>query len=197
MLHYCWPLEFQDDWNAASAAAVQVIVSRLGPRLPAASLRDLLFPIVWTMVVEYNIAGISGNEDYCAGRAASALAERDDWIQFNALHNGPPTDIEQAESTEKPGQAGVEKHQVWYQELWYLNNADIRSCDISICPDIRVLKLWYRVRRLQPRNPNISNITAPSQSCDIRISWYHSWWTPISEVLWYQRTSGMLQEQGI
>jgi hypothetical protein len=26
------------------------------------------------MVVEYNIAGISRNEDYCAGRAASALA---------------------------------------------------------------------------------------------------------------------------
>ncbi len=45
-------------------------------------------------------------------RAASALAERDDGIQFNALHNGPPTDIEQSGSTEKPGLTGVEKHQV-------------------------------------------------------------------------------------
>ncbi len=44
---------------------------------------------VWTMVVEYNIAWISGNEDYCVGRAASALAGRDNWIQFNVLHYGP------------------------------------------------------------------------------------------------------------
>ncbi len=68
------------------------------------------------MVVEYNIAWICGNEDYCSGRAASALAGRDNWIQFNALHYGPPTDIERAGSTEKPcpESAGVEKHQVWY-----------------------------------------------------------------------------------
>ncbi len=42
----------------------------------------------WLTVVEYNIAWISGNEDYCAGRAARALAGRDNWIQFNALHFG-------------------------------------------------------------------------------------------------------------
>ena len=68
------------------------------------------------MVVEYNIAWISGKEDYCAGRAASALAGRDNSTQFNALHYGPPTDIEHAGSTEKPlagpGPVGVEKHQV-------------------------------------------------------------------------------------
>ncbi len=148
-----------------------------------------LQPYVWTMVVEYNIAWISCNEDYCAGRAASALAWRDNWIQFNALHYGPPTDTEQAGSTEKPGPgpAGEGKYQVWYQEFWYLNNSDIRSCDISICPDIRVLKLWYQVQNLEPRNPNNPDITA--HSCDIRISWYHSWRTPISEVLWYQGNS--------
>ena len=43
MLHFCWPFESQDDWNAcccaATAAAVQMMVSRLGPRLLAASLR--------------------------------------------------------------------------------------------------------------------------------------------------------------
>ena len=50
MLYYCWPFELQDDWNAcccaATAAAVPVIASRLGPRLPAASLRGLLLTIV-------------------------------------------------------------------------------------------------------------------------------------------------------
>ncbi len=180
MFYYCWPFELQDDWNgAATAAAVPVIVSRLDQRLLVASLRGLLFPIVWTIVAEYNIEGISSKKDYCAGRAASALAGRadwkekknlsfiqqrwrgiqhalwkrrgsnqgpwlpkrsniittlharwqDDWIQFNALHNGLPTDIEQAGWTEKSGPAGEEKHQVWYQQLWYLNNSDIRSCD--------------------------------------------------------------------
>ncbi len=151
-------MDFCEQLDSAQAEAVPVIVSRLGPCRPAASLHGFLFPIVWTMVVEYNIAGISGNEDYCTGRAASALAGWDNWIQVNVLHNGPPTDIEQAGSTEKPGPAGVEKHQVWYQELWYLNNSDIRSCDINICSDIRVLKLWYRVRYLEPRNPNNSEL---------------------------------------
>jgi hypothetical protein len=48
MLHYCWHFDLQDDWKAcccaATAVAVPVIVSRLCPRLPAASLRGLLFP---------------------------------------------------------------------------------------------------------------------------------------------------------
>ena len=69
------------------------MVSRFGPRLqsPAASLRFQSS----TVVVEYDIAWISGNGDYCIGKAVSALAGRDDLIQFNALHcgPGPPTDI--------------------------------------------------------------------------------------------------------
>ncbi len=32
--------------------------------------------------------------------------------QLYSLHNGHPTDIEEAGSTEKPGPAGVVKHQV-------------------------------------------------------------------------------------
>ena len=82
------------------------MVSRFGSRLPspAASLRFQSS----TVVVEYDIAWISGNGDYCTGRAASTLAGRlgDDLIQFNALHCGPPTDIIRAGASGKPGSAG-------------------------------------------------------------------------------------------
>ena len=75
------------------------MVSRFGPRLPspAASLRFQSS----TVVVEYDIAWISGNGDYCIGKAASALAGRDDLIQFNALHCGPPTVITRAGASGK------------------------------------------------------------------------------------------------
>ena len=43
--------------------SVPLMVSRLGPRFPAASLRGLLFPIVQTVVVEHEIAKISSHED--------------------------------------------------------------------------------------------------------------------------------------
>ena len=99
-------------------------VSRFGSRLPspAASLRFQSS----TVVVEYDFAWISGNGDYCCtGRAASALAGRDDLIQFNALHCGPPTDIIRAGASGKPGSAG-ERH-IGYD----IRNSDIYETPIS------------------------------------------------------------------
>ena len=55
--------------------SVPLMVSRLGPRFPAASLRGLLFPIVQTVVVEHQIAKISSHEDYAELRTASPDAE--------------------------------------------------------------------------------------------------------------------------
>ena len=98
------------------------MVSRFGPRLPspAASLRFQSS----TVVVEYDIAWISGNGDYCTGRAASVLAGQDDLIQFNlnALHCGPPTDIIRAGASGKP--SASERH------IGY----DIRNSDICETP---------------------------------------------------------------
>ena len=54
---------------------VPLMVSRLGLRFPAASLRGLLFPIVQTVVVEHQIAKISSHEDYAELRTASPDAE--------------------------------------------------------------------------------------------------------------------------
>ena len=90
---------------------------------PAPSGRLHAFQIFWTVVVEYNIAWISGNEDYCTGRAASALAGKDELIQFNTLHCGPSTDIIRAGASGKPGSAG-ERH------IGY----DIRNSDICETP---------------------------------------------------------------
>ena len=55
--------------------AVPLMVARLGPRFPAASSRSLLTPIVQTVVVEQNIAGITSREEYIALRNASTEAE--------------------------------------------------------------------------------------------------------------------------
>ena len=55
--------------------AVPVMVARLGPRFPAASSRSSLTPIVQTVVVEHNIAGIASREQYNALRNASPKAE--------------------------------------------------------------------------------------------------------------------------
>ena len=74
------------------------------------------------MVVEYNIVWISGNEDYCTGRASSAQAGKDDLIQFNALHCGPPTDFIRAGASGKP--SASERH------IGY----DIRNSDICETP---------------------------------------------------------------
>ena len=51
------------------------MVSRLGPRFPAASLRGLLFPIVRTVVVENEIAKIRSHHDYAELRTASPYTE--------------------------------------------------------------------------------------------------------------------------
>ena len=51
------------------------MVSRLGQRFPAASLRGLLFPIVQTVVVEHQIAKLSSHEDYAEMRTASPDTE--------------------------------------------------------------------------------------------------------------------------
>ena len=105
------------------------MVSRFGPRLPSlgASLRFQSS----TVVVEYDIAWISGNWDYCTGRAASALAGRDDLIQFNALHCGPPTDIIRAGASGKP--SANEGH------IGY----DIRNSDICETPISRIVTSVY------------------------------------------------------
>ncbi len=55
--------------------AVPVMVARLGPRCPSASSRSVLTPIVQTVVVEHNIAGIASREEYIALRDASSEAE--------------------------------------------------------------------------------------------------------------------------
>jgi hypothetical protein len=55
--------------------AVPVMVARLGPRCPSASSRSMLTPIVQTVVVQHNIAGIATREDYIALRNASSEAE--------------------------------------------------------------------------------------------------------------------------
>ena len=55
--------------------SVPLMVSRLGPRFPAASLRGLLFPIVQTVVVEHHNTKISSHEDYAELRTASPDAE--------------------------------------------------------------------------------------------------------------------------
>ena len=55
--------------------SVPLMVSRLGPRFPSASLRGLLFPIVQTVVVEHQIAKISSHEDYAELRTASPDGE--------------------------------------------------------------------------------------------------------------------------
>jgi hypothetical protein len=44
--------------------AVPWTVCRLGPRFPSASLRAMMYPIVQTVVVEHNIAGIASHEEY-------------------------------------------------------------------------------------------------------------------------------------
>ena len=51
------------------------MMSRLGPRIPAASLRGLLFPIVQAVVVEHEIAKIGSNVDYAVLLTASPNAE--------------------------------------------------------------------------------------------------------------------------
>jgi hypothetical protein len=55
--------------------AVPVMVARLGPRCPSASSRSMLTPIVQTVVVQHNIAGIATREAYIALRNASSEAE--------------------------------------------------------------------------------------------------------------------------
>ena len=55
--------------------AVPIMVSRLGPRFPSASCRSLLTPIIQTVVVEHNIAGIKSREEYIALRNACTDAE--------------------------------------------------------------------------------------------------------------------------
>ncbi len=55
--------------------AVPVMVARLGPRCPSASSRSMLTPIVQTVVVEHNIAGITRREEYIALHNASSEAE--------------------------------------------------------------------------------------------------------------------------
>ena len=77
------------------------------------------------MDVEYNIAWISGNEDYCTGRAASALAGQDNLKQFNALHCGPPTVIIREGASGKPGSACERNLNIGY---------DIRNSDICETP---------------------------------------------------------------
>ena len=44
--------------------AVPVMVARLGSRFPSASSRPLLTPIIQTVVVEHNIAGIKSREEH-------------------------------------------------------------------------------------------------------------------------------------
>ena len=44
--------------------AVPWTVCRLGPRFPSASLRAMMYPIIQTVVVERNIAGIASHEEY-------------------------------------------------------------------------------------------------------------------------------------
>ena len=56
--------------------SVPLMVSRLGPRFPAASLRGLLFPIVQTVVVEHQIAKISSHEEYAELRTARLKPRR-------------------------------------------------------------------------------------------------------------------------
>ncbi len=55
--------------------AVPVMVARLGPRCPSASSRSMLTPIVQTVVVQHNIAGIASRDEYIALRNASSEAE--------------------------------------------------------------------------------------------------------------------------
>jgi hypothetical protein len=55
--------------------SVSLMVSRLGPRFPAASLRGLLYPIVQTVVVERGIAKISSHDEYAELRTAGPDAE--------------------------------------------------------------------------------------------------------------------------
>jgi hypothetical protein len=55
--------------------AVSVMVSRLGPRFPGASMRGELNPMVQTVVVEQEIAGIESHDDYSELRGASLDAE--------------------------------------------------------------------------------------------------------------------------
>ncbi len=55
--------------------AVPVMVARLGPRCPSAYSRSMLTPIVQTVVVRDNIAGIASREEYIALRNASSEAE--------------------------------------------------------------------------------------------------------------------------
>ena len=51
------------------------MVSRLGSRILAASLRGLLYPIVQTVVVEHAIAKISSHDDYAELCTTSPDAE--------------------------------------------------------------------------------------------------------------------------
>jgi hypothetical protein len=55
--------------------AVPVMVARLGPRCPSASSRSMLTPIVQTVVVQHNIAGIASREEYIALHNASSEVE--------------------------------------------------------------------------------------------------------------------------
>ncbi len=55
--------------------AASLMVSRLGPRFPAASLRGLLYSIVQTVVVEHGIAKISSYDEYAELRTAGPDAE--------------------------------------------------------------------------------------------------------------------------
>ncbi len=55
--------------------SVPVMVSRLGIRFPCAPLRPLLYPIIQSIVVERNIAGIESHTDYNDLRTASPEAE--------------------------------------------------------------------------------------------------------------------------
>ncbi len=55
--------------------AAPVMVARLGPRCPSASSHSKLTPIVQSVVVQHNIAGIASRKEYIAVRNASSEAE--------------------------------------------------------------------------------------------------------------------------
>ena len=55
--------------------AVPWMVSRLGPRFPSTSMRDVLYPIVQEVVVERRIAGIQDHAEYNSLRKAGVDAE--------------------------------------------------------------------------------------------------------------------------
>ena len=155
---------------------------------PAPFGRLLAFSICWTVVVEYNIVWISGNEDYCTGRASSALAGKDDLIQFNALHCGPPYWYYTGGSIRKARISRWEKHRVWHQELYVLiseiwncdigydiQNPDIRKTPISqlraaisVYTDICITNIWGPVISVYPDITNYNiGFTRISRSSDI------------------------------